>query len=77
MTAAPIPLFYICPIRYQIPLQNLAATVLTSTRTRLTHKEILLCFLGSGIFILIGTLFFKFPRAQAAAAAVSYPIFAR
>lgn len=46
----------LCPIA----ARNLAASLLISGRARLTHKEILLCFLGSGVFILIGTLFFQF-----------------
>ena len=45
---------------FQTDLQNLAVSIIATTRARLTTKEILLCFFGSGLFILIGTLTINF-----------------
>ena len=55
-----VSLLHISSVFSQTAARNLAASVLIAERVRLTRKEILLCFFGSGIFILVGTLVFNF-----------------
>ena len=52
--------FHSSLLLFQTASRILATSLAPSTRVRLTTKEIFLCFLGSAIFILIGTLTINF-----------------